>query len=173
MMGAFRFAGRVLTALVLAGFGMLLVGGVAQADRLDDETRRIAKQLRCPICESVSVADSPAELAVQMRGVIRSKLEAGHSEQQIVDYFVAAYGDSVLLEPPRRGLGLLAWVGPLVALMAGALVLGVVLRGWVRRGGAALAEPVERRAAGAAEEVDEHARRVRAELDAIRKGLAG
>lgn len=98
----------------------------------DDDVRRIARQLRCPICESVSVADSPSELAGQMRGVIRAKLDAGQTDQQILDYFVAAYGDSVLLEPPRRGLSLAAWLGPAVVLILGLVILSLVLRAWLR-----------------------------------------
>jgi cytochrome c-type biogenesis protein CcmH len=106
----------------------------AQAQVPEEEVRRIARQLRCPICESVSVADSPAELAVQMRDMIRKKLEAGESERQILDYFVTAYGDSVLLEPPRRGLGWLIWAGPPLVLGLSALVLCLLVRGWVRTG---------------------------------------
>jgi cytochrome c-type biogenesis protein CcmH len=123
----------LLAAWLLLGL-LLLTAPLVAADELDDGARRIAKQLRCPICESVSVADSPAELAGQMRAVIRKKLEAGESDQQILDYFVAAYGDSVLLEPPRRGLGWVVWLGPLVALAAGALLLWLILRVWVRPG---------------------------------------
>jgi cytochrome c-type biogenesis protein CcmH len=166
----------VLTTLMSVGIP------VATADEIDDDARRIAKQLRCPICESVSVADSPAELAVQMRGVIRKKLEAGESERQILDYFVAAYGDSVLLEPPRRGLGWAVWFGPILALAGGALVLWLVLRSWVR--------PVSRRHAGpptsdrratdrgretdtSPAEAEPHKVRARQELDAVRRGLNG
>ena len=112
---------------------------VVHADDLDEGVRRMAKQLRCPICESVSVADSPADLAIQMRALIRRKLEAGESDQQILDYFVAAYGDSVLLEPPRRGLGWVVWLGrslrsPLERWFWGSYCAsGFVDRGSVRR----------------------------------------
>ena len=130
-----RWVRRLGRALLVA-CQLLLVAYVCAstttAATIDDDVRRIAKQLRCPICESVSVADSPAELAVQMRGVIRAKLEAGQSEQEILDYFVAAYGDSVLLEPPRRGLGWAAWLVPAVVVLVGAMLLAVVLRGWLR-----------------------------------------
>jgi cytochrome c-type biogenesis protein CcmH len=126
--GALGVAAGLLLLLMLP-----LLVWPARADDLDEGVRRIAKQLRCPICESVSVADSPADLAIQMRGLIRRKLEAGESDQQILDYFVAAYGDSVLLEPPRRGLGWLIWLGPVVAFGVGAAILALVLRNWVRR----------------------------------------
>jgi cytochrome c-type biogenesis protein CcmH len=172
-------SGRLLaSARWLAGFlflVVLLAGGVvgpspARAEPIDDQVRQIAKQLRCPICESVSVADSPADLAVQMRALIRKKLEAGESEQQIVDYFVATYGDSVLLEPPRRGLGWVVWLGPVLALALGGVVLYLVLRVWVRARAEGAVEP----AGGAREpvEVDSSTARAREELEAIRRGVA-
>ena len=139
----------------------------ARADSLDEQTRQIARQLRCPICESVSVADSPAELAVQMRGLIRKKLEAGDSEQQIIASFVEAYGDSVLLEPPRRGLGWIFWLAPVAAVLIGGLLLALVVRGWAERG--SKREPLE----PIAERLDQSAAdQARRELEAARRGLA-
>ena len=123
-----RWLVSILAALLLMG---LLVGS-AGADPLDDEARRIAKQLQCPVCLSVSVADSPSELAVQMRGVIRRKLQQGETEPEIVAYFVERYGDGVLLEPPRRGFSLAAWALPLAVLAGGAAIVAVALRRWVR-----------------------------------------
>jgi cytochrome c-type biogenesis protein CcmH len=163
---------RALLAVLLAiGLQVALSPFPAAADTLDEQVRRIAKQLRCPICESVSVADSPAELAGQMRGVIRKKLEAGESEEQIVNYFVAAYGDAVLLEPPRRGLGWAVWLGPLIVLAAGAAILWLVLRAWARNE-SRVASPESREASardsglGTRDSVLDRARR---ELDAVRK----
>ncbi|MBI4492129.1 MAG: cytochrome c-type biogenesis protein CcmH [Chloroflexi bacterium] len=112
---------------------MLTLAHVALADPLDERVRQIAKQLQCPVCESVSVADSSSELAGQMRGLIRARLEAGESEQQIVQYFVERYGDQVLVEPPRRGWGLIVWWAPIAVLAAGAVVLVALLRAWVRK----------------------------------------
>ena len=106
---------------------------VASAEPLDYETRRIAKRLQCPVCESVTVADSPSELAGQMRAVIRRKLEQGESEQEILAYFVERYGEGALVEPPRHGLGLALWVAPGIALAAGAGLLAVLFRHWSRR----------------------------------------
>ena len=175
-MGArFRTPGRLSRPLLAACLALLVAcffaSSAVAAATIDDDVRRIAKQLRCPVCESVSVADSPAELAVQMRGVIRAKLEAGQSEQEILDYFVAAYGDAVLLEPPRRGLGWAAWLGPGIALGVGAALLALLLRGWVRAAGR------ERPAAGPAEPPpmrDEATlAAAQAELDSVRRSIAG
>jgi cytochrome c-type biogenesis protein CcmH len=107
--------------------------GAGLADQLDDETRRIAKQLQCPICESVSVADSTAELAAQMRAVIRKKLENGESEAEIIAYFVERYGEGVRTEPGRSGFSSLVWIAPVVAILTGLGLLIAVLRIWLRR----------------------------------------
>jgi cytochrome c-type biogenesis protein CcmH len=115
---------------VLASIGLPVV---ARADALDDGVRRIALQLQCPVCEGQNAADSPSGLATDMRRVIHTKLAAGESDQQILDEFVASYGDSILTEPPKRGISLGVWLGPALGVAFGALVLGVLLRTWRRR----------------------------------------
>lgn len=121
---------------IAAGFTVLVLlaalAPAALADEIDDETRQIGKQLQCPVCAGAPVSDSPSELAGQMRSVIRSKLEAGESEEQIIAYFVERYGESVLIEPPRRGFGLAVWLAPVVMLAAGGVLLWRLLRGWIR-----------------------------------------
>ncbi|MGE3267580.1 MAG: cytochrome c-type biogenesis protein CcmH [Chloroflexota bacterium] len=105
----------------------------AYADKLDDDTRHIGKQLQCPVCSGAPVSDSPSDLAGQMRSVIRAKLAAGETEDQIIAYFVERYGDSVLIEPPHRGIGLFVWLAPIVMLLVGGLVLWRVSRIWLAR----------------------------------------
>lgn len=111
---------------------LLLLPTVARADSLDEGVRRVALQLQCPVCEGQNVADSPSGLAADMRAVIRTKLAAGEGDQQILDEFVASYGDSILTEPPKRGISLGVWIGPVVALVVGVALLTVLLRGWRR-----------------------------------------
>ena len=159
-----------------AFFVTFILVGVARADALDDETRRIAKGLQCPVCQSVSVADSPSELAGQMRGVIRRKLEQGETEPEIVAYFVERYGDGVLLAPPRRGFSLAAWAVPAAVLAGGAGVLTLVVRGWLRprRPGPGPATNAADRPGGTAAAPLPHALqsytdRARAELEALRR----
>ena len=123
---------RLLTVCFIVTVLLSAAARVALADPIDDEARRIGKQLQCPVCSGASVAESPSELAGQMRTVIRAKLEAGESEQQIVGYFVDRYGDSVLIEPPRRGVGMLVWVAPVAMLAIGAVVLWRLLKIWLR-----------------------------------------
>lgn len=123
---------RLLTACFVVTVLLSVAARVSLADPLDDEARRIGKQLQCPVCSGASVAESPSDLAGQMRAVIRAKLEAGEGEQQIVGYFVERYGDSVLVEPPRRGVGLLVWLAPVAMLAIGGVLLWRVLRSWLR-----------------------------------------
>jgi cytochrome c-type biogenesis protein CcmH len=115
----------VLTTLCMAG---AFPATAAHADELDEEVRAVARRLQCPICESVNVADSPSELAGQMRAIIRAKLQEGQSSDEIVAYFVDRYGESVLVEPPRHGVGLMVWLAPVAAFIVGALALGLWLR---------------------------------------------
>jgi cytochrome c-type biogenesis protein CcmH len=124
--------GRLLPALLVALLAVAFVPAVS-ADPLDEATRRVARQLMCPVCEGQTVADSNAGLAQDMRAVIRSKLQAGESEQQILDHFVRSYGESILAEPPKHGLGLVAWLGPVLAMGLGAAILGLVATQWARR----------------------------------------
>ncbi|MBI3325547.1 MAG: cytochrome c-type biogenesis protein CcmH [Nitrospinae bacterium] len=107
---------------------------------LEDEVRRIASQLRCPVCQNLSVADSPSELATQMRDVIREKLGQGEREEAIQAYFVSKYGEWVLLAPTKQGMNLLVWLLPGLALAGGGVGLVVTLRRW--RGRANVQKPV-------------------------------
>jgi cytochrome c-type biogenesis protein CcmH len=121
---------RLLAALALAVFS--LAPGLVHADAVDDSVRRIALQLQCPVCEGESVADSPSGLAADMRSVIRTKVVAGESDQQILDEFVASYGDGILTEPPKRGISLGVWVGPVVGVTLGIVLVTMLLRSWRR-----------------------------------------
>jgi len=116
--------------LVALAFTLLLLPTVAAADALDDGVRRVALQLQCPVCEGQSVADSNSGLAKDMRTLIRARIAAGVPDQQILDEFVASYGDSILSEPPKRGIALGVWLGPAAGLLFGALIVAVLLLSW-------------------------------------------
>ncbi len=119
---------RVLLACLLVA----AAAGSVTAQDLDAQAQAIASRLRCPVCQNESVADSPSELSAQMRALIRVKLRAGERPEQIMAYFVAKYGEWILLEPPRRGLLWLVWLGPVFALGAGSLFAFRFLRAVVR-----------------------------------------
>ncbi len=102
----------------------------ANAPDIDDQAREIAKELRCVVCQNLSVADSPSEMAQQMRGIIHEQLQAGKTPQQITDFFVSKYGEWVLLAPTTRGFSLLVWVLPFVVLVLGIAVALWLVRRW-------------------------------------------
>ena len=103
----------------------------ASADTaLEALTRSVAAQLRCPVCQGLSLADSPSELALEMKDVVREQLAAGRTPDEVKAYFVAKYGEWILLEPPRRGVNLLAYLLPAIALAGGLGVIWLALRRW-------------------------------------------
>jgi len=105
----------------------------ADTPDLEDQTRAVATELRCVVCQNLSIADSPSEMAQQMRAIVRDQLQAGKSPQEIKDYFVSKYGEWVLLKPGTQGISLLVWVVPFVALLIG-LALGIFfIRRWVAK----------------------------------------
>jgi cytochrome c-type biogenesis protein CcmH len=95
---------------------------------LDSETKKIAALLRCPVCQGLSVNDSPASMAVNMKKQVRELVAAGFSQRQILEYFEKSYGEFVLLEPPRRGVNWLVWIAPLLGFLVGAWIIRSVLR---------------------------------------------
>src|SRR2546427_4046233 len=97
---------------------------------LDQRVHDVAAQLKCPVCQGESVADSPSQLAQQMRGVIRQQLQSGKSEQEVIQYFRTSYGDQIIWLPPWQGFTLLAWLVPIGLLLAGIILLFFVLRDW-------------------------------------------
>ena len=130
-------AGRGLPALAAAGFLALVVAAsvhrVAIAAAVSDEdVQAIASQLRCVVCQNLSVADSPSEMAHQMRALIRERLAAGDTPAEVMTYFVQRYGDWVLLAPPARGLNLVLWLAPFGAVAGGLLLVVTLVRRWRR-----------------------------------------
>lgn len=149
---------RTVATLALLVLAWLVVG-VVHADSIDDQARRIAQEVQCPVCQGASVADSPSQLATQMRGIIRSKLEAGETREDILGYFADRYGESVLLTPSRSGPAVFIWLAPYVGGMAIlALVLWMIQR---RRSLPAPTEPSDPALDPYLEEVDRAAEAMR------------
>jgi len=124
-------------AVLMALF--LLVGAwpspAQQPSRPVDERQvyEVATDLRCVVCQTLSVADSPSEMANQMRAIVRERLASGETPAQVRQYFVERYGDWILLAPPRRGFTLLVWLAPLVAVVVGLALVALLVRRWTGR----------------------------------------
>lgn len=99
-----------------------------QGAALDAETQRVALLLRCPVCQGLSVAESPSQMALNMRAQVRELVAAGYDEEQVLRYFERSYGEFVRLEPPMRGVNWIVWLAPVLGLLAGAWVVGRALR---------------------------------------------
>jgi len=93
----------------------------------------VAAQLRCVVCQNLSIADSPSEMANQMRAVVRERLAAGETPEQVIHYFVDKYGEWILLSPPRRGFTLLVWIVPAIGVVLGIGIVALLVRSWARR----------------------------------------
>jgi cytochrome c-type biogenesis protein CcmH/NrfF len=124
-----------LTGLLMICFLPLALGNTASD--LEAQVRDIAAQLRCPVCQGLSVGDSPSELANEMRTLVREQLQQGKTSAEVLDYFAQRYGEWILLAPPKQGFNLVIWVLPFVLLPIGAAVVYLGARRWVRRSTAA------------------------------------
>src|SRR5215471_8551141 len=120
----------LVIAVMLSATWFYVLHSTPPQQTLDQRVHDVASQLKCLVCQGESVADSPATLSQQMRGVIRQQLQSGKSEQQVIQYFVSRYGDRILLSPPWQGLTLLAWLVPIALMIGGLLLLFFVLRSW-------------------------------------------
>jgi cytochrome c-type biogenesis protein CcmH len=88
----------------------------------------LAAQLRCLVCQNQSIAESNAELAVDLRRQIDEQIRAGRSDREITDFMVARYGDFVLYRPPFKPSTLLLWLGPVLLALIALLILGRTVR---------------------------------------------
>jgi len=101
---------------------------LAKDPAVEARVMHLASVLRCLVCQNQTLADSNAELAVDLRNQLRAQIKAGRSDAQIIDYLVARYGDFVLYRPPVKTTTVLLWAGPFVLLVAGLLGLALTLR---------------------------------------------
>jgi cytochrome c-type biogenesis protein CcmH len=128
---------KSLVALLLAAVALGAAAKEAMpaaADPLlEARMQAIAIELRCLVCQNQTIADSNADLAVDLRQQVREMLRQGKSNREIIDYMTARYGDFVLYRPPVKGTTMLLWFGPAVLLVGGVAILWLVLRRRSRR----------------------------------------
>lgn len=125
-----RLVVAVLAAALAAHAMPAFAQGAVPDSVLEARTTAVAATLRCPVCQGESIQDSPAELAQQMRAVVRDRLRAGESPEQIKAYFVSKYGEWVLLEPRMTGLNILLYALPVVLVVGGIALVVVLVRKW-------------------------------------------
>lgn len=96
---------------------------VAREPQLEARVTALTQELRCLVCQNQTIADSHADLAIDLKNQVREKLARGVSEKEITDYMVQRYGDFVLYRPPMKSTTWLLWIGPFLILFCGIAVL--------------------------------------------------
>lgn len=114
---------------ILAVVAAVAAVAVPRPETPEERVARIAAELRCPVCQGLSVNDSPSESAREMRSMIERGVAEGRTDEEIRDQFRSAYGDWILLAPPTRDPRGLVWLVPLVAIAAGVVLVLSRLRG--------------------------------------------
>ncbi|QRK07197.1 cytochrome c-type biogenesis protein CcmH [Archangium violaceum] len=118
-----------LTLFLASGqFAPQQAGSEPLAPPLEARVQTLAKELRCAVCQGLSVADSPSSMARAQLDKVRELVSQGKSDQEIRDFFVARYGEWVLLQPKAEGVNLLVWLGPVALLLGGAWVIARQVR---------------------------------------------
>jgi cytochrome c-type biogenesis protein CcmH len=119
-------------AMAAVVIGVLIAAHESGSDSAAARTDRIASRLKCPDCLALSVADSDTDAARAIRTEVRSRVDAGQSDGQILRYFADTFGDQILLRPESSGLGALVWALPVAVVVLGAAGLGLAVRRWRR-----------------------------------------
>lgn len=124
----------MVCVLLMLAVGGVMPAGAAQPDEvlsdaaLEKRARALSLGLRCLVCQNQSIDDSDAPLAKDLRVLVRERLVAGDSDEQVMNYIVARYGDFVLLKPPVNSHTILLWLAPLLVLMAALAVVWRAMR---------------------------------------------
>lgn len=122
-----------LLILLVALFASLVLVSVAYAQErvpTDNDVLRVAKQLYCPVCPNTPLDVCETKACQDWRAQIRDQLAEGWTDQQIIEYFVAQYGERVLAEPQRKGFTSLVWFLPLIVVLVGLGIVYELLRSW-------------------------------------------
>ena len=110
---------------------------VVEQTEIDRQVMAVSAELRCPVCQGLSLADSPSELSQEMRAVVRSLLEEGKTPAEVKAYFVSKYGEWILLEPEPAGFNMAVYVLPIAGLLGGAALILILVKRWTASGAAA------------------------------------
>jgi cytochrome c-type biogenesis protein CcmH len=116
---------------------VLAACGSEGAYSLEEQAYSIDRSLMCPVCPGETIDQAQVELARQMRTVVRERLAEGMTRDEVLQFFVDRYGESVLAAPPKEGFNLIAWIVPILAVVGGAVAVVLVVRA-MRRNAPAL-----------------------------------
>lgn len=119
---------RLLVALLLSFSAISFAADKPSDPATEARLKQLSTELRCLVCQNSTLADSDADLAQDLRNEIRKLMESGKTDQEIIDFLVARYGDFVTFRPPVNASTALLWFGPFVMLLIGAITLIVVLK---------------------------------------------
>lgn len=116
---------RTLTALTVIAASLAVMIGLLAINSTErtDRVHALAERLQCPICTSESIADSPSQVARDLYQLIEEQVADGWTDDQVVEFFIATYGEQVLLDPKRGGTGAVLWIAPIAALAIGGAVI--------------------------------------------------
>ena len=110
----------VAVMMLMAGALAFLVSTEpAEGDRVE----AIGVQIKCPVCQGESIANSPAQMAQDMMALVAERVDAGATDSQIIDELLSSYSGAVLLDPPTSGNTLILWLAPLLVLATGIVVI--------------------------------------------------
>ena len=124
-----RAVATVVTVAALA----IVLWGIFAGDGKGDRVEALGRSLKCPVCTSESIADSPSQTARELRALITEQVAAGWTDEEVVDYFVARYGEQVRLDPPAEGRDIVLLLLPALGLGVGVAAIATLMTGSRRR----------------------------------------
>lgn len=113
------------------------LGPPLAGDELVAKADEVTRLMRCPVCQGLSVADSPTDSAQAMKREATDLLAFGYTEDQVLSYFERSYGEFIRLEPKAEGFNILVWIVPVAGLLLGVALIAMRLRGRAQRPGSA------------------------------------
>ena len=154
----------LLAVTILAGLWVVSVAyaqGEGPVKVTDNDVLRVAKNLYCPVCPNTPLDVCETKACEDWRAQIRDQLSQGWTDQQVIDYFVAQYGERVLAEPQRKGFTSLVWLLPVIMALLGLWVVYEVLKNWRKQ------KPVQAVANPAPQISDETLKKIEREIRAM------
>ncbi|MFL5319605.1 MAG: cytochrome c-type biogenesis protein CcmH [Myxococcaceae bacterium] len=155
------FALSLAVTLLAGQYAPQQAGSEPLAPEQEARVQKLGKELRCAVCQGLAITDSPASMARAQLDKVRELITEGKSDDEVKAYFVARYGEWVLLRPPTTGAGAVVWIAPVLVMLIGAIGVTMYVRGNRRR------EPVKPATAPATAPAtdDDYLRAVRSEAD--------